>query len=730
MPEVRRSPFGDEAKSTGTAPPIPERVSPFGDPAKPTKPAPDQTSDLLWSIAQGLREAVEGAPAAPQDLINLAGRGVGWATGTEQNWDVPLLPSSDDINQFTSKIAPNYEPQTRAGRWGRTLSSFAPVGPGSWAGGARKVGTELLSSLGGGAASEYAGEQMAGSDYEELARLLGGLGGGAAGKGIEQGIEGSVTQPARQAEARTEDAARQHGVNLTKGERTGDVSQQIAEQQMLHGARGELAQRLMAGRRQENLSAIKDAGAGIIDQAAPTRGQTPVASGGQLNDQTRGRAEGLMDTGGQAIQGAINEGVIVDAQRLRNLPGDLDATLTGIDPYIPDVVIDSNTPMAAKAKAQIDKFVTKFNDPALIDESLDSVERLRRTIGKMQGVTPEDKRAMGKLMSAFDDWYDDTINNDATVAPTPPGMPSGKTPDQILAELKAGRATFKQGADIARPRGKPAGGKQVAQIASEGALPEETARLLAPNDAGNLSTTAIKTIDRLVEVGADAADLDQVRHIVLQGIMGPADKGADPGKVVTRVNNFLANNPTAAAKLFTADQVQAMKDWAATNQKLVVKKEALNPSHTSYGTIKEIASEGVKGAIGNTTLIGAVLGGAPAAVVGGGIGGYTAAVSAASKAKAAKEALKPADRRTVSQYALYGAGKGAQKAAKGAIQAGNTVTVEDPAFESTGEQIPAGKYDGQRGKVIESVKGGRQYRVRMSDGNVVTIGETLLRGAD
>ena len=676
----------------------------------PAQQQVNTTYDILRSIGTGLRDALEGTVGTPQDLTTLAGKGVGWATGTEQDWDIPYLPSTEDINAATSKVVgPSYQPQTTAGKYARTGASFAPVlinPTGSVGKIAREVGTGLLA----GGASEAAGQATAGSRFEPWARAISGVVGGAGVAGAEKGIEGMATASGRRAEAAAEDAAAQHGVRLTRGERTGNVNQQMEEQQMLHGARGALAQLLMQQRRQENLSGIKDAGAGFIDTAAPMRGADPVQSGGLLNEQTRNRSEGLMTAGGKRIEDAINEGVIVDTARLKGLPGELEGKLTGSDPYIPDVTIDANTPMAKKAMDTVNAAIKKYaDDPSKIDESLNSVERLRRTINKMQATTPEDARALKKVMQHFDSWYDDVINRDAAVAPTPPGVASGRTPDQILGDLKAGRSEFKEGADISRPRGKPQGGEQVAKIATTN-VPEETARLFRPNDAGNLSTTAIKTINRLVEVKATAADFDQVRHIVLDQLMV-----GDPGKVATRVENFLSRNPTAANQLFTPEQMQKMRDWSATNKKLVPDPRATNPSKSSYGIIGAAAKEGRKAAMGQSTLIGSVLGGIPGAVAGGTVGAITGAISKAKESKAAREALKPADRAGVGQYTLRGAAGGSARATVGATQAAQTMTIDDPG----------GEYDGQSGRVIG--RDGNMITLKMRDGKTKKVGDRLLR---
>jgi hypothetical protein len=660
--------------------------------------------DVLRSVGTGLRSAVEGVPGAPQDMLSLAGKGYNWIMDTDQSFDVPYLPSSDDINQATSKvIGPSYQPQTTAGKYARTAAEFMPMG--NPLGSVRK-GIDAGTSLIAGLTSEAAGQATEGTSLEPWARGLTGIGVGAGGRGAVSGVEGAITSGGRKAEAAAEDAALQHGVRLTRGERTGNVTQQMEEQQMLHGTRGNRAQQALEMRRQENLAAIKDAGTGFADTTAPTRGTDPVQSANTLQQSTRGRAEGLMDQGGKAIQEGIEGGVVVDAQRLKGLPDELNSTLTGIDPYIPDVAIDANTPMAAKALGTINTFVKKFEDPTVIDDSLASVERLRRTIGNMKATTPEDSRALGKLMQGFDDWYDDVIANDAAVVPNKAtgqfSLP-GKDPADILGGVKQGRATFKEGADIARPRGKEPGSKEVAKIATEGTLPEETARLFKLNDRGDMSTGGIKALDRLTKVGASSGDLDQVRGIVLDTLLN-----GDPGKVNTRIANFTRNNPTAAANLFTPEQLQRLKDYGGTNKRLVPDAKATNPSKSSYGIIKEMGKSAVGKAVGSVPVVGPLLKGAGDVI------------SDVKGGAAAKQALAAVDRAGLAAFIMRGAGTGVRKSGVGSIQGAQSMTV-------TAEDSP---YYGQRGEIISEGRDG--MKLRMPDGTTQVIGKRLLEpaGAD
>ena len=264
------------------------------------------------------------------------------------------------------------------------------------------------------------------------------------------------------------------------------------------------------------------------------------------------------------------------------------------------------------------------------------------------------------------------------------------------------------------PAARIGGSKEVAKIAAEGAIPEDTARLFKPKDNGDMSTSAIKTIERLKKVGATSEDLDQVRGIVLDTLLT-----GDPGKVATRVDNFIKNNPTAANSLFSSDQLDRLKNWRKTNEALVTKKEALNPPQSSYGPMREMIRAGTRGATMNAALIGSILAGVPGAIV----GGVPLAPLASRLCRGwhpgickAKSALAPADRSARRRnLSLPGPGDRPRIATSGTLQAGQTMTVMTPAASTTARQ----------GKVVEI--GENMVRLRMPDGRIKQVGKKLLR---
>ena len=139
----------------------------------------------------------------------------------------PAMDLSPQILPAVSKATggfTEYEPQTTAGEYGRTIGEFAggaaaiPIG-----GPLRSVAASLLPA----AASETAGQLTEGSDYEGAARLAGALGTPFATSALRQGTqrailgpEARITQPgtARDAAVKTLEGA---DVSMTTGLKTG-----------------------------------------------------------------------------------------------------------------------------------------------------------------------------------------------------------------------------------------------------------------------------------------------------------------------------------------------------------------------------------------------------------------------------------------------------------------------------------------------------------------------------
>ena len=695
--------------------------------AEDARRKPGQVEDILRSSGAGLRAGLEGIPGMGGDIAGLGRLGaaklaqyLGADPETVKQiteYDIPVLPdiSSATIHDWTAKNTPlgeSYEPQTTAGKFARTGVEFGTgfVSPG---GGLAKAGKKIAEGIGAGIASETAGQLAEGTGYEGAARLAAGIAGGAAPSAIDAGRAAVKNRPGQMAEIASEDAAREHGVNLTQGERTGNIDQQSNEQAMLHGGRGSWAQELMANRRRENLQAVKDASAGFMDQTAPARGATPVDSAGILNLNTRTRAEELLSRGGKGIEEAVNSGVMFDADRLRGLPDELNAGIRGDKPYVPKITLGERTPASNQAMELVQNFIKQAEDPNVKEIGIAGVEDLRQTLNTLDPAPGSyDARAFKEVRDHFDNWYDDSIKNDARVMPDPNALPNGSAdPRDVLSNLIASRKTYREGKEITDPRNKPVGGKEVAKIAAEGTHPEDTSRLFKPSDRGDISGSAIDAIDRLKKTGSPRGDLDQVRHMVLDQLTT-----GDPGKVASRIENFIRDNPTAAKGLFSEDELKSLSGLGGTNKKLVPNPLATNPSKSGFTILRDKAKGAAKDAVTKGGLLGSVIGGPLGGAVGAVGGGALSLAETYMSGNAAKKALAPVDRRTPNQFAIEGAVKGPGKL--GSIRAGQTMTIDDPGGEG----------DGQRGVIVEI--GDNMVKLRMPNGKIKQVGKAMVQEAD
>lgn len=163
--------------------------------------------DIGLSGGRGLLEGAVGLAGTGSDITSLAVSGASGLTDkvrgllgmpemsdeqreAQQNMMYQVLPlgrmfqaapgSADYVRAFDEATEGQfkYEPQTTAGEYARTVGQFLPGA--AIPGGGASLGTRALTAVGGGLASEFAGQLTEGTDYEVWARVAGALAGGAA----------------------------------------------------------------------------------------------------------------------------------------------------------------------------------------------------------------------------------------------------------------------------------------------------------------------------------------------------------------------------------------------------------------------------------------------------------------------------------------------------------------------------------------------------------------------
>lgn len=120
-----------------------------------------KNADALARSSSPLLRGVGDATLGVQDILGLMGRGL-----------MPQVPTSEQIGTGRQELfGQDWQPQTTAGEFARTMGQFAPAGVVGEGGLARKAATVLFPALG----SEAAGQATEGKPYEGGARMAGAI---------------------------------------------------------------------------------------------------------------------------------------------------------------------------------------------------------------------------------------------------------------------------------------------------------------------------------------------------------------------------------------------------------------------------------------------------------------------------------------------------------------------------------------------------------------------------
>lgn len=195
--------------------------------------APDTNifEDLSKAIGAGANSAIAGIIGLPGALTNTVEMGMdylGRGSRDADNRAFGFPEATAAINQAREKMPPflagtdpNYEPQTRAGRYLKTGSELAASGG---AGGARKMAQQVLAPT---LLSEGGKEAFEGTILETPAQIAGLMVGGKALDVAENALAGGKVDPRR---LEAVDTLRDAGIEPTAGQATGQPSLAFAEE--------------------------------------------------------------------------------------------------------------------------------------------------------------------------------------------------------------------------------------------------------------------------------------------------------------------------------------------------------------------------------------------------------------------------------------------------------------------------------------------------------------------
>jgi hypothetical protein len=270
--------------------------------------------DVAKSAGTGVLRAgagILGLPGDVQELINAGVRKAGTAMGFTPTTNIPFdkqkghMPTSSDVIGAAERIGvPFHEPETRAGKFAKSVGEFAPFVLGGEASALRKGASAVLGGVGSEAAGEVA--QSAAPGYELPARVVGGLIGGVIphipstpNRVLREALEGATAQDINAAEAAIRQAQAQ-GIQLSWDEAlahvtNGRVSLQNQRRFVEKSGGGEPLRAMMA----ERPEAVRRAAEPVINDI---RGAGPAPSAANVGLNAQRAAEGDIT----ATQGEIN----------------------------------------------------------------------------------------------------------------------------------------------------------------------------------------------------------------------------------------------------------------------------------------------------------------------------------------------------------------------------------------------------------------------------------------
>src|SRR5262245_5239723 len=197
------------------------------------------------------------------------------------------LSTSEDIRKdyTTPWVGEPYRPQTPAGQRAEIISNYATnlLSPGSGKAKILQTVVPMSSSL-------LSHELLGGSKYEPLAQFVSALTGTPF-------MPERAPPPQNKRPEALRAVAEAAPIPLTRGQATGDIAQQKAEQEMIHGGRGAGPQSRMAQHQAVVEQARSEEAERLRSQMAPVRGGTTLESGEALVQAARAEVAARKQTG-------------------------------------------------------------------------------------------------------------------------------------------------------------------------------------------------------------------------------------------------------------------------------------------------------------------------------------------------------------------------------------------------------------------------------------------------
>lgn len=398
--------------------------------------------------------------------------------------------------------------------------------------------------------------------------------------------------------------SQQFDVPLTAGQRTREAAQISSEEAMLAGARGDSAQRVVRGFRDERqIPAVQRAGEDLAQQGGDGIPASRVDAAEQTREAVQRAAtnlRGQVDEAFDAVRAAGD--VRVTGQSARNILPRVNSRLSE-----EGFSIDELTPAAQKAIADIRKLAptlprarqpagfTAQPIPAPVPTpvSLSKINRTRQFINRrfQQAGNPADRAALTIIKREFDQWVDDAVDN---------SLFSGDA--AALDLLKNARNLRTQYGELFEQRGRAdVAGRIMERIVNEPDLSNTQVSnwLFGASKIGQ-TDQSIRLANRLVQVfGIDSPQITAIRQANVRNIffnprtgqplVSPDSPKQGFQQIVTNLDEFIDGKTAEyAGILHSPEQISELSAFRDLMRRFVPPDKTVSTSGSDLGNARAV----------------------------------------------------------------------------------------------------------------------------------------------
>lgn len=446
------------------------------------------------------------------------------------------------------------------------------------------------------------------------------------------------------------EAEREFGINLTKGQRTGDQKQLRLEDDLRSGRTTDKAQAEMLKHQSEVQQQTREA-ATTIQQDLSREGATITSQqeAGALINQGVRNAESIANDAVRDSFESVGDAALKPEAFVRLFESTKNA-IKGLD-----FPITSETPATNALLKQISSAQKLFNKKGvtLKPQHINRIEQIRRSIGAQikTAANPTDKRNLVTMQKEYDNFLDDAVR-DALFSGDQAALDSIKSSRSLFGEyaskFRANSKKTRSGATI-----KDKEGAVIETIIEGNPTDIQTVNALfgAGNTFGNAASKNMAARFKSI-LGADSPEWGVVRQAAFKRLVrtGTDGKTISGQQTLKAVNQAIEKNSELMKELFTSQEIGLIRRFATQVKRAQpdINKGSANPSGTAAALIN-----GLRENMGNITQSLGLASGSPVMFVAG--KGFQM-VSGRAANKAANDAVRPFGAIIDARPGLVGAG--------------------------------------------------------------------------